>query len=893
MEKKRKKRIFTAVLAALMLATAIPATALSASAETGSVSGNDIEQAGAEDTEKTETGGDIKQPEDTGLCRHHLEHDDTCGYIAESGDSEGSPCTYECRICPVEELIVALPDAVDIGPDNADKVRAQLEEILALFAELTGDEQEQIDLSRCYALQEAIDEANAPLPVAVSTAYREASWSGGKVAYADKNADCVSVENSDTAVEWTAGWYAVSGTVTIAEPITVSGKVNLILTDGCNLTAAKGIVVTSGNSLTIYAQSENGGTLNATGTSVFDDADNYYAAAGIGGGGGNVGNGGAGTNITIYGGSVTAASHALSVGGAGIGGGGGSKSGGAGGTDREPIIIYGGTVHATGSENGAGIGGGGGYETTGWGILIITGGTGDITITGGIVDASSPTDVNWQGYEGAPIGNGGNTTAQATVNKTTGIVFENGVGMVCGDVTFDGSYAVPAGYTLHIPTGASLSGSGTLSGGGTFTTDTVTSDMIYVPENLIYTGEDLTEDIKNAVSLNGTICGQKFVADTEGWTPGVEKVSDLEYTVKYIHADKGTLSKTVTVAKRALTVWADNKTVVRGNPMPAFTYQTDGLVSGDTFTTAPTITAGAQNTDTLGKYDIVINGGTLRNGENYRITYVNGTLNIVECLYTVTVTEGTGGGEYGEGDTVTVTANKRNGYTFTGWSSEDGVAFADSKAKTTTFIMPEKSVTVKANYTADSSGSGDGGNSGGSGNNSGTGGSSNGNNSGTGGSSNGNNSGQGGGGGGSTDPGNGDSASQIPVVTPVENTKPGNEATPGTGITPVNPGNKNAAKPGTGSDSGTASPAFPHASDDAISIDAEPEEEDNAAGSARIEGSDGAEGNKMSDGSGAPESTEAGQAESSWWIILVILLVLAAGAGAVLVIRKRGEEENS
>ena len=261
--------------------------------------------------------------------------------------------------------------------------------------------------------------------------------------------------------------------------------------------------------------------------------------------------------------------------------------------------------------------------------------------------------------------------------------------------------------------------------------------------------------------------------------------------------NEASASRNVTVAKKALTVRADSKTVVRGNPMPAFTYRADGLVNGDTFTTAPSIIAGVQNTDTLGKYDIVINGGTLRNSESYHITYVNGTLNIVERFYTVTVTDGTGGGEYAEGDTVTVTANDRSGYTFTGWSSEDGVGFADSKAKTTTFTMPAKSVTVKANYTRNSSGgnngggSGDGGNSGGSGNNSGGNSGDNRNN----------------GGGGSTNPGNGSTTPQIPVIPPAENINPGNEATPGTGTTPVNPGNGNTSRPGTTPGSGTGTPA--------------------------------------------------------------------------------------
>ncbi len=227
---------------------------------------------------------------------------------------------------------------------------------------------------------------------------------------------------------------------------------------------------------------------------------------------------------------------------------------------------------AVGGNYAAGIGGGGTKSQ----YLTWIGGIGSVTITGGIVDAKG----NGSGeYAGAPIGNGGNTNGTATVNKTTGIVFENGAGTVCGDVTLDGSYTVPADYTLNIPAGASLSGSGTLSGGSAFTTENLTEDMISVPEDWHYTGEDLTEKIKGAVSLNGevTICGQTFTASTDGWELSVEKVSELEYTVKYTHTGKGTLSKTVTIA-RGQTALSD-----------VVTYKEDGTTPANTFSVGETI----------------------------------------------------------------------------------------------------------------------------------------------------------------------------------------------------------------------------------------------------------------------------------------------------------------
>ncbi len=57
-----------------------------------------------------------------------------------------------------------------------------------------------------------------------------------------------------------------------------------------------------------------------------------------------------------------------------------------------------------------------------------------------------------------------------------------------------------------------------------------------------------------------------------------------------------------------------------------------------------------------------------------------------------------GSGKYLTGDTVTVDAGVRNGYEFSGWTS-DNVTFDDSKATKTTFIMPTTAVTVVANWT--------------------------------------------------------------------------------------------------------------------------------------------------------------------------------------------------
>lgn len=67
--------------------------------------------------------------------------------------------------------------------------------------------------------------------------------------------------------------------------------------------------------------------------------------------------------------------------------------------------------------------------------------------------------------------------------------------------------------------------------------------------------------------------------------------------------------------------------------------------------------------------------------------------------------EDSGSGEYMENETVTIKAGTRTGYTFTGWSSENNVTFADAKSAETTFVMPSGNVTVTANWKSNSSGS--------------------------------------------------------------------------------------------------------------------------------------------------------------------------------------------
>ena len=173
-------------------------------------------------------------------------------------------------------------------------------------------------------------------------------------------------------------------------------------------------------------------------------------------------------------------------------------------------------------------------------------------------------------------------------------------------------------------------------------------------------------------------------------------------------------SVTVTIAKKNLTVKAENKTIRKGSAMPIFTYMVNGLVNGDIFVN-PILTPSVMNTDTVGEYDITVSGGTLKKSggvdaeNNYAITYQKGKLTIANEIYEVKVVDGTGGGIYSAGQTVTIKADEKSGYTFIGWSSDDGVVFDNASAKETSFVMPARNVTVTADYSANSSGGSSGG----------------------------------------------------------------------------------------------------------------------------------------------------------------------------------------
>ncbi|MBE6786166.1 MAG: hypothetical protein E7538_08060 [Ruminococcaceae bacterium] len=371
-------------------------------------------------------------------------------------------------------------------------------------------------------------------------------------------------EITSTTTEMTSGWYVVNGEVTVAERMTATGEVHLILADGAHLTASLGITVNEGNSLYIYGQSSDESTmgkLTATATD-FDAAigslDAYHAGtivinggninastskqgAGIGSGatrggyqitinagvvtatsgsspaaigsGNNRGSGVRGTvhSICINGGVVNATSSGAAIGGGSL-------------FDGGDITITGGTVTAKSVNQGAAIGGG--YGGSG-GNITITGGTvtatsvkqgaaigggyrgsgGNITITGGNVNATYTNS----GYYGVAIGAGyygdsaGNiliTGGTVTATSTRGC----GIGVYNGDngriVILGGTVNASGSGTVHINAGDS--GSMMLVDGTTVTISgdfTLQTDFVLPEGYTLEISEGATLTIPEGVTL--------------------------------------------------------------------------------------------------------------------------------------------------------------------------------------------------------------------------------------------------------------------------------------------------------------------------------------------------------------------------------------------------------
>ena len=103
-----KKRIISILLLCCMVLTMLPAPAFAADEEAYALS-----------------------PDTGGLCEHHPEHDETCGYTPQTEDAAGTPCGHVCEIC---ESGAGGADPVDLAGASGDTTQKALSREVSLTA---------------------------------------------------------------------------------------------------------------------------------------------------------------------------------------------------------------------------------------------------------------------------------------------------------------------------------------------------------------------------------------------------------------------------------------------------------------------------------------------------------------------------------------------------------------------------------------------------------------------------------------------------------------------------------------------------------------------------------------------------------------------------------------
>lgn len=191
--------------------------------------------------------------------------------------------------------------------------------------------------------------------------------------------------------------------------------------------------------------------------------------------------------------------------------------------------------------------------------------------------------------------------------------------------------------------------------------------------------------------------------------------------------DYGTANTTVTVtvAKRSLTVKANDLTAYVGGQLPALDYTVTGLVSGETLTTVPElelkdVPAGVDPMKTAGTYTIGFKTAPVADKDKYDLTVETGTLTVssrpnvnpVPAGNSVKLEEAAGGkltssvSRATKGTTVTITVKPDAGYQLEELEvlDKNGEALPLKKLANGkfSFQMPDSKVTVQASFVQES-----------------------------------------------------------------------------------------------------------------------------------------------------------------------------------------------
>ena len=214
--------------------------------------------------------------------------------------------------------------------------------------------------------------------------------------------------------------------------------------------------------------------------------------------------------------------------------------------------------------------------------------------------------------------------------------------------------------------------------------------------------------------------------DTEGTKLDSAPVNAGDYWVTINGDGTGvyaSITKFFTIGKAAVTIRPNDKSAYVGDAVPVLgenDYTVTGLVGNDTLSTKPTLAyESAPDMSKTETYAIEASGADA--GNNYTITYVDGTLTVTKRSAGGGSNSGSSGGDYivsvdsdkhgtvtvspkraDKGDTVTITVKPDKGYELDELTvtdkSGDTIKIKDKGNGKFTFTMPGSKVTVEANF---------------------------------------------------------------------------------------------------------------------------------------------------------------------------------------------------
>ena len=652
-------------------------------------------------------------------CKH--QHDEACGYVPAT---EGTPCTYVCEICNAQ-------DSGDVSTPSDAQPEECICETLCTEEEINGD------CPVCSAEGAELDKVcvGAALLLAAPTLR-----TGGIEIYVGGQR----ITESGCYENKSGTWTKVDGTEPASGQFYYDADTVTLTLNGVEISRDQPVSVGSGKyyhgSVIAFSQSADvslkivvsQGTSNITGSGgirVMSEAgDASLSISGPGNLEVNVNSNDSG--ITLIG----SQNVNLNIDGADV--------------KTLAAYYYGVDLHAGDGFKAAAVVNNGKLTAGGSGGIGIyyrwtnpsDSGTSSLTVSGNaVVDTrDSKILIASQASE---------VQVSAGSDGNGGIVFDGKSGTVYGDVTLqedleigtDETLTIGKDASLTVPDGKTLTNDGTItveSGGNLEGTPTGNGTLKIAP-TISTQPQDVEVKENETATFTVRVTGTEPLSyqwqqnmNGSGWAD-ITGETNATYTTGKTTMDMNGTQYRCVVSNSAGSVISDAATLtVQKSTTPIdpkyvryivehYKQNTDG-----SYTLADT----EQPIDEIGKTVTA----TPKTYEGYTYnpnaagTVVSGTLKAISSpddivtlklyyditLYTVTVNgsyaQTTGAGGYAKDATVTIDAGTRSGYTFDGWTSADGVTFANAGNAQTTFTMPDKAVTVTANWKKNSGGGGGG-----------------------------------------------------------------------------------------------------------------------------------------------------------------------------------------